>query len=358
MSSVILSDYLRTPFGAPGGILQSLRAEELAAQVIRGLVERTGLDPAAVDRVYLGCPSEANQAEIAQAAALPESRSITIVPDGFAAMAAAVEAIKNGAARCCIVGGVESFSHSQASVDHTPEAIEAAEAIAERWRIKRGLQDQFALESHLKAILAREAGCFVREILPIPVTDGNRGETVQRDELPRAGIHLEELAAIKPLLHHYGTVTTGNSSRPVEGAAAMMICHEDFAKKHGLKPLVRITGITSAPGDDSPQGIGPIPAIEKVLGQAGRSKFEIGLWEIPEDFAAVSLAILAELDPDLDRVNPGGGSIAFGNPEAIVGIRMAGTLAFTMDRAGVKYGVAAGSGKNELGQALLLELAN
>lgn len=236
---------------------------------------------------------------------------------------------------------------------------ETAENIYEKWNISRELQDQFAYESHQKAVTAHERGLFADEIVSVELPQ-KKGETVllDRDEGPRAETTLEKLATLKPAFRKGGTVTAGNASSLNDGAAALLICSEQFVKEHGMKPLARIVGTASAGVDPRYMGIGPVNAVEKLLARTGRTRFEIGLWEINEAFAVQALAVIAELDPPVDRVNPKGGAIAIGHPLGMSGARILGTLARSMRDAGTQWGIASlcvGVGQ---GQAILLENIN
>lgn len=236
---------------------------------------------------------------------------------------------------------------------------ETAENIYEKWNISRELQDQFALESHQKSVIAHERGLFKEEIIPVELPQ-KKGEAVlvDRDEGPRGDTTLEKLAALKPAFRKGGTVTAGNSSSLNDGAAALLICSEQFVKEHKLKPLARIAGTASAGVDPRIMGIGPVNAVEKLLKRTGLTRFEIGLWEVNEAFAVQVLAVLAELDPPIDRVNPKGGAIAIGHPLGMSGARILGTLARSMRDAGTRWGIASlcvGVGQ---GQAILLENSN
>lgn len=345
-----------------------MRADDLAALVMKKIAERNKLDPALIDEVYLGCVNQTGEdsCNVARMASLragyPDSVPAVTVnrlcASGLEAAACALRAIMAGDGQCYVAGGVESMTRASLTAPIEGSG-EAAENVAAKWKIKRELQDQFAQESHQKAILAQAAGYFKDEILPVEVPQRN-GEPliVDNDEQPRAETTLEHLAALKPILRASGTVTAGNSAAPSDGAAALLICTENFAAEHGLKPLVKIAGSAAVGVDPRETGSGPVLAVEKLLQRTGRSKFEIGLWEINEAFAAQSLAALAELDPPLDRVNVWGGAIAIGHPPGMSGARLLGTLAHQMRRFSVKYGVATLSTDCGQGQALLLEAAD
>lgn len=394
MPEIFICDALRTPVGKHGGILKTIRPDDMAALVLEKIVQRNNLDPAYVDEVYMGCANQAGEdnRNVARMATLlagfPNSVPAVTVnrlcASGLEAAACAYRAIKSGEGRCYISGGVESMTRAPFSVPKLEKAFsfgnltaydttlgwrypnprmkemfplesmgETAENIAEKWKIKREMQDQFALESHQKAVMAYDLGYLKSEIIPVEISGT---DSVDCDENPRGDTTLEKLATLKPVFRKGGTVTAGNSSSLNDGAAAMLICSDDFARDHNLKPLARILGSASVGVDPRYMGIGPVFAVEKLLARTGVSKFEIGLWEINEAFAAQMLAVIAELDLPFDRVNPWGGAIAIGHPLGMSGARLLGTLAHQMHRFSVKYGVASlcvGVGQ---GQAMLLEL--
>ncbi|MCL4305577.1 acetyl-CoA C-acyltransferase [bacterium] len=400
MTNVFLVDALRTPVGKHNGILKSVRPDDMAALVLKKLVERSGVDPSLVDEVYMGCANQAGEdnRNVARMAVLlagfPDSVPAVTVnrlcASGMEAAACAYRAIASGEGHCYIAGGVESMTRAPFSVPKLENGFsfgnltawdttlgwrypnprmkelfplesmgETAENIYEKWNISRELQDQFALESHQKSVIAHERGLFKEEIIPVELPQ-KKGEAVlvDRDEGPRGDTTLEKLAALKPAFRKGGTVTAGNSSSLNDGAAALLICSEQFVKEHKLKPLARIAGTASAGVDPRIMGIGPVNAVEKLLKRTGLTRFEIGLWEVNEAFAVQVLAVLAELDPPIDRVNPKGGAIAIGHPLGMSGARILGTLARSMRDAGTRWGIASlcvGVGQ---GQAILLENSN
>ncbi len=400
MPPVYLVDALRTPVGKHNGILKSVRPDDMAALVLKKIAERNRLDPGLIDEVYLGCANQAGEdnRNVARMAVLlagfPHSvPAVTInrlCASGLEAAACAYRAIASGEGHCYIAGGVESMTRAPFSVPKLDNGFafgnltawdttlgwrypnpalkelfplesmgETAENIYEKWNIARELQDQFALESHQKAVTAHERGLFKDEIIPVEIPQ-KKGDPIvlDRDEGPRGDTTLEKLASLKPAFRKGGTVTAGNSSSLNDGAAALLICSEQFVKEHNLKPLARIAGTASAGVDPRIMGIGPVNAVEKLLSRTGLTRFEIGLWEINEAFAVQVLAVVAELDPHIDRVNPKGGAIAIGHPLGMSGARILGTLARSMRDAGTRWGVASlcvGVGQ---GQAILLENLN
>jgi acetyl-CoA acetyltransferase family protein len=373
MSEVFLCDALRTPVGKPDGCLKSIRPDDMAALVLKKIVERNKLDPATVDEVYFGCANHSGEdcRNVARMAVLlagfphtiPAVTVNRLCSSGLEAAASAYRAIMAGEGRCFIAGGVESMTRAPLSEPNQGERIslesmgETAENIHEQWNIKRELQDQFALESHQKAILAQSRNLYKDEIIPVEIEQDHGGLlTIDKDENPREDITLEELASLKSDFRKGGTVTSGNSAALADGAAALLICSGEYMKEHGLTALVKLRGSASAGVDPRIMGIGPVSAVEKLLNRIGISRHEIGLWEIHEAFAVQALAVIAELDPDIDRVNPMGGAIAIGHPAGMSGARMLGTLAHSMRSFGVKYGIATLCVNAGQGQAMLVEL--
>ena len=400
MPDIYLIDALRTPVGRHNGVLKSVRPDDLAALVLKKIVERNKLDPALIDEVYLGCANQAGEdnRNVARMATLiagfphtvPAVTINRLCASGLEAAACAFRAIKSGEGDCYIAGGVESMTRAPFSVPKLENGFafgnltawdttlgwrypnpklkelfplesmgETAENIAEKWQIKRELQDQFAFESHQKAVMAQDKGFFKDELIPVEIPQRSGDPLIiDKDEQPRRDTTLEKLAELKPVFRKGGTVTAGNSSSLNDGAAALLICSEAFVREHRLKPLAKILGTASAGVDPRLMGIGPVYAVEKLLARVGLTRFEVGLWEINEAFAAQMLAVVAELDPHIDRVNPNGGAIAIGHPLGMSGARLVGTLAYSMRRFDVKYGIATlcvGVGQ---GQAMLLELVS
>ncbi len=400
MTPVYLVDALRTPVGKHNGILKSVRPDDMAALVLKKIVERNKLDPGLVDEVYMGCANQAGEdnRNVTRMAVLlagfpysvPAVTVNRLCASGLEAAAIAFRAIASGEGNCYIAGGVESMTRAPFSMPKLENGFsfgnltawdttlgwrypnptmkemfplesmgETAENIYEKWNIARELQDQFAYESHQKAVAAHERGLFTEKIVPVEIPQ-KKGDPLKldRDEGPRADTTVEKLATLKPAFRKGGTVTPGNSSSLNDGAAALLICSEKFVKEHNLKPLARIVGSASAGVDPRYMGIGPVNAVEKLLERTGRTRFEVGLWEINEAFAVQVLAVMAELDPPIDRVNSRGGAIAIGHPLGMSGARILGTLARSMRDAGTKWGIASlcvGVGQ---GQAILLENMN
>ena len=385
MTEVVIVDAIRTPVGALGGALSAVRPDDLAAHVIKVILERNPFDPALVEEVFMGCANQAgednrNVARMALLlAGLPvEVGGVTVnrlCASGLNAVNMAARAIKAGEGDLYIAGGVESMSRAPYSLPkaesgfpfgnltaydtalgwrypnpqmkamHGTESMgETAENIAaERPHITREMQDAFALHSHQRAIAAIDSGRFKQEIVPVTIPQ-RKGDpkVVDTDERPRRDTSMESLARLKPAFKKEGgTVTAGNSSGLNDGAAALLVMSEEKAKSLNLKPLARV--ITSASAGVPPRvmGYGPIPATRKALERAGLKMKDIGLMEINEAFAVQSLAVVEDLEVDPEIVNVNGGAIAIGHPLGCSGARILTTLLHEMKlRKNVKYGVA------------------
>ena len=388
-TEVVIVDAIRTPIGALGGVLAPVRPDDLAAHVIRCIVERNGLDPAQIEEVYLGCANQAGEdnRNVARMAALlaglpVEVAGITVnrlCASGLNAVNQAARAIRAGEGDVFIAGGVESMSRAPYSLPkaeggysfgnltawdtalgwrypnpqmksrHGTESMgETAENIAlERPHLTREKQDAFALRSHQRSIAATDNGKFAQEILPVPVPQ-RKGEPVQVkvDERPRRDTSMESLARLKPSFRaDGGTVTAGNSSGLNDGAAALLVMSARRADEMRLKPMARI--VTSAAAGVPPRvmGYGPIPATRKALARAGLAMKDVGLVELNEAFAVQSLAVIEDLELDPEIVNVNGGAIALGHPLGCSGARILTTLLHEMKRrvgavGGAYYGLA------------------
>ena len=356
MGAVIVSA-VRTPVGkAPRGALRFTRPDEMAALVMRAALERApGLDPAEIEDVIFGCAMpEAEQglnvARIASVrAGIPVSASAVTVnrfcASGLESIAIAADRIAAGGARAILAGGTESMSlipmggnkiaPNPTLVAEYPDVYLSTGLVAENHaresRISREAQDQFALESHQKAIAAIDAGRFSEEI--------GDGLTLSTDEGPRRDTTLEALAALKPAFHATGTVTAGNSSQMSDGAAAVIVMDEARAKELGLRPLARFLGYATAGVPPELFGIGPVPAVRKLLARLSIALDQIDLVELNEAFAAQVLACLAELPIDRARLNVNGGAIALGHPLGCSGARLTTTLLHEMRRRDARYGL-------------------
>lgn len=388
MTEVVIVDAIRTPIGALGGILAPVRPDDLAALVIKAILDRNKLDPQLIEEVYFGCANQAGEdnRNVARMAALlaglpVEVGGVTVnrlCASGLNAINQAARAIKAGEGEVFIAGGVESMSRAPYSLPKgeagysfgnltawdtalgwrypnpkmkekygTESMGETAENIAaERPHITREKQDVFALRSHRCAIEAIASGKFAEEILPVSIPQ-RKGEPVivKTDERPRRDTTVESLAKLKPAFREDGTVTAGNSSGLNDGAAALLVVSEAKAKELNLKPLAHI--VTSAAAGVPPRvmGYGPIPATRKALQRAGLKIEDIGLVELNEAFAVQSLAVIEDLEIDPDIVNVNGGAIALGHPLGCSGARLMTTLLHEMKRRNDKsltcrYGLA------------------
>jgi len=383
MGQPVIVQAVRTPVGRFLGALSSVRADDLAAHAIRAAVRRSGVDPAAVDEVFLGCANQAGEdnRNVARMALLlagmpVEVPGVTVnrlCASGLEAVNQAARMIQVGDARVCIGGGVEVMSRAPLSVPRGNTHAKAgnvtawdttlgwrypnprmeerfplesmgqtAENIVDDQQISREDQDAFALRSHQLAVAAQDAGWFDAEIEPVEVP-GRRGAVtvVSQDEGPRRDTTLEALARLKPVFkRNNGTVTAGNSSPLNDGAAALVVADEDYARSHGLPIVARIRATASAGVDPRTMGYGPVPASRKALDRAGLQVGDIDAWELNEAFAAQALGVLRRLEIDHDRVNLHGGAIALGHPLGCSGGRILTTLLSVLARTGGALGCA------------------
>lgn len=385
MPTPVIVDTIRTPIGAMGGALARVRPDDMAALVLKTILERNKLDPALVDEVILGCANQAGEdnRNIARMSLLlagfpPSVPGVTVnrlCASGLAAVNIAARAVRAGEGEIFIAGGVESMSRAPYSLPKAEEGFgfgnltaydtalgwrypnprmkemygtdsmgETAENIAEqRPHLTRELQDQFSVRSHQRAITAIDSGKFSEEIIPIPVPQ-KKGDPliVTTDERPRRDTTMESLARLKPAFKKEGgTVTAGNSSGLNDGAAAVLVMSEEKAVLMGLRPLARIVSAASAGVEPRIMGVGPVPAVKKALSRAGMTIKEIGLIELNEAFAVQSLAVMEDLDLDPEITNVNGGAIALGHPLGCSGARILTTLLHELARReNVKYGLA------------------
>ncbi len=378
----IIADALRTPIGRYAGELAGVRPDDLAARVIGAAVERSGIDPAAVDEVYMGCTNQAGEdnRNVARMglllAGLPvEVPGVTVnrlCASGLEAVIQGARQVRLGEADVALAGGVESMSRAplvmlkpergfprgnpeladttigwrfvnprMAELHGTDSMGETAENVAERYGVSREDQDSFALESHRRALSAAEAGRFDDELVTVDVPQP-KGDplTVHADEGPRPDSTLERLAALRPVFRAGGSVTAGNSSQINDGAACVVITTAERAAALNRDPLARIVSSAAVGVEPSYMGVGPVPAVRSALASAGLSVGDIDLVELNEAFAAQVLASMRELGFDHDRLNVNGGAIALGHPLGCSGARLIGTLAHELRRRGGRYGVA------------------
>ncbi len=375
-------DAVRTPIGRYGGALAGVRPDDLAALVIRAIVERNGLDGALVEDVILGCANQAGEdnRNVARMAALLAGLPVEVAGltvnrlcgSGLQAVNSAAHAIGAGDGEVFIAGGVESMSRApyvmlkpEGAYDRGPRALEdstlgwrfvnprmqelyppislgeTAERVAERYQVSRERQDAFALESQRRAAAAIEAGRFADQLIPVEVP-GRKGAVtvVDRDEHPRE-TSPEALAALRPAFARGGTVTAGNSSGINDGASALLVVEAERARALGLRPMARVVATAVAGVHPDVMGMGPVPAVRKALARAGLGVADLDLVEINEAFASQSVACADELGLDMARVNPNGGAIALGHPLGASGARLMTMLVHELRRTGGRFGVAA-----------------
>jgi 3-oxoadipyl-CoA thiolase len=385
MTDAVIIDAIRTPIGALGGSLASVRPDDLAALVIKEIIQRNQLDPALVEEVVFGCANQAGEdnRNVARMAALLAGLPVDVAgvtvnrlcASGLNAINQAARAIKAREGEVYIAGGVESMSRAPYSIPKAESGFsfgnltawdtalgwrypnpvmkdkygtdsmgETAENIAaERPHITREKQDAFAVRSHRCAMQAIDSGRFAQEIVPVSISQ-KKGEPkiVGTDDRPRRDTTLESLAKLKPAFKKEGgTVTAGNSSGLNDGAAALLIMSEEKARSLSLKPLARIVASASAGVPPRVMGYGPVPATKKALQRAGLQMQDIGLVELNEAFAVQALAVIEDLDVDPEIVNVHGGAIAIGHPLGCSGARLVTTLVHEMRlRGNVRYGLA------------------
>ena len=375
MQDAVIVSATRTAVGrAPNGALKTVRPDEMAAAVISETLRRApGVESSDVEDVILGCamPEAEQGLNVARIASLragvPVSASAVTInrfcSSGLQAIAYAGERIMCGFANAVVAGGTESMSMvpmggnkvspNPALVDSYPDVYLSTGLVAENHaresNISREEQDAFALRSHQRAIAAIDAGRFAQEITPLAyriVSPGNgSGKPVAReltftvDEGPRRDTSAQALGALRPAFHSSGTVTAGNSSQTSDGAAAVLVTSATFAKERGLQPLARFVAYATAGVEPERFGIGPVPAIRKVLKIAGLSLDQIDLFELNEAFAAQVLACLRELPIDPERLNVNGGAIALGHPLGCTGAKLTTSLLHEMKRRQARYGM-------------------
>ena len=387
MKAVILSA-VRTPVGRYGGGLAGTRPDDLAAVAVRAAVDRAGVPPEEIEDVWFGCANQAGEdnRDVARMAVLlaglPESvGGVTVnrlCASGLAAIVGACHAVIAGDGDLFVAGGVESMSRAPL-VTAKPDAAfprgdrtlydttlgwrfpnprlealfpletmgETGENVAERWAVSREDQDAFALRSQQRWAAAAAAGRFDDELIPVGELD--------RDEHPRPDTSAEKLASLKPVFRGGGSVTAGNSSGLNDGAAAVVIASEEKARALGIEPLGSFVGGAVAGVDPRVMGIGPIPAVRKLLARTGITVEQLDLVELNEAFASQSLAVVRELGLDEETVNVNGGAIAIGHPLGMSGARLTVTLLHELRRRGGRYGVATMCVGVGQGQAALFE---
>lgn len=384
MHHVFICDYVRTPIGRYGGILSSVRTDDLGAIPIEGLIERNqDVDWAALDDVYFGCANQAGEdnRNVARMSALLAGLPDTVpgltlnrlCGSGMDAVMTAARAIKSGEMDLAIAGGVESMSRApmvmpkadtafsrkaeifdttigwrfvnpllkrQYGIDSMPET---AENVAEDFSISRADQDVFALKSQQKAEAARKNGRLAEEIIPVMIPQ-RKGDPIlaDKDEHPRAGTTLDMLSGLKTPFRENGSVTAGNASGVNDGAAALLIASETAIEKYNLRPIARIVGGATAGVPPRIMGIGPAPATRKLCARFGVSPSDFDVVELNEAFAAQAVAVMRDLGlpEDSETLNPNGGAIALGHPLGMSGARIVGSAALELKKRSGKLALA------------------
>ncbi len=386
MSEAFLLDGVRTPIGRHGGALAGVRPDDLAAIVIRAVVDRSGVDPSDIDEVVLGAANQAGEdnRNVARMATLLAGLPDTVpgftvnrlCASGLTAITTARQMIVAGDADVVVAGGVESmtrapwvtekpsrawakpgrswdtsigwrFTNPAFGADTTLSMPETAERVAQQWRLPREELDAFALRSHLRALDAQKNGRFDAEIVPV----GDR----DLDEGPRPDTTAEKLAQLRPIHGPDGVITAGNSSSLNDGAAAVVLVSERYAEAKGLRPRARVVAGANAGVAPDIMGIGPVPATRKALARAGWTVDDLDAVELNEAFASQSLACIRDLGLDEEIVNADGGAIALGHPLGCSGTRITVTLLNRLERAGARRGLATMCVGVGQGSALLLE---
>ena len=381
----VVVDGLRTPFGRYGGALREVRPDDMAAHVIRTLLDRTGVEASAVDDVILGAANQAGEDNLnvgrmdapvgCMPVEVPGATVNRLCGSGMNAIINAAHAVAAGDGSVFVAGGVESmtrapfvmakpsaafprgeqtlydttlgwrFTNPRLADAYYPYSMgETAENVVERCGVSRREQDAFALESHRRWAAANEAGRFADEVVAITAPTGRKGEEaeVDRDEHPRPDTTLEQLGALKPAFKRdaSGSVTAGNSSGINDGAAAVLVTSEARAAELGLRPIMRMLSSAVAGVDPATMGLGPIPASRLALERADLAVEALDLVELNEAFAAQAIPVMRELGLDPEKTNVNGGAIAIGHPLGASGARLVATLAHEMRRRGARRGLA------------------
>ncbi len=383
MAEAYICDFARTPIGRYAGALRDVRTDDLGAIPIKALKERhAGIDWDALDDCIMGCANQAGEdnRNVARMAVLlaglpttvPGSTINRLCGSGLDAVGSAARAIKAGDAQFMLAGGVESMTRAPFVMGKATEAFsrsneiydttigwrfvnaqmkkvygtdampETGENVAEEFQISRADQDAFAYRSQMRNKKAQDSGFYTREIVPVTIK-GRKGDTVvSQDEHPRPDTTMEMLAKLKTPFRDPGTVTAGNASGVNDGAAALLIASEEGAKRHGLTPRARIVSMVTAGVPPRIMGIGPAPAVQKLLAHLGMGIGDIDIIELNEAFASQGIAVMRQLGlpDDAEHVNPNGGAIALGHPLGMSGARLAMTAVNAMETLGQKRAIA------------------
>jgi acetyl-CoA acyltransferase len=380
MAEAVIVEAVRSPVGKRNGGLSGVHPGELSAQVLNGLVQRAGIDPALVDDVIWGCVMQAGEQalDIARTAVLaagwPESvpgvtvdrqcgssqQSVHFAAAGVVAghydvvVAGGVEVMSRTPMGASLANGGHPYPESfRSRYTQTPNQGTGAEMIADQWGFDRTALDQFSLGSHEKAAAAQDSGAFDDQIVAIKDQDGN---AVLKDEGIRRGGTVEKMATIKPAFKEDGVIHAGNASQISDGSAALLFMSAEKAKSLGLKPLAKVHTVALAGADPVIMLTAPIPATQKVLKRSGLSIDEIGVFEVNEAFAPVPLAWLKDLGADEKKLNPNGGAIALGHPLGGSGARIMTTMLYHMRDKGIQYGLQTMCEGGGQANATILEL--
>lgn len=388
MSDVYIVEAVRSPVGKYKGSLAGVRADHLGAHVLNALVTRAGIRPEEVSDVLFGCVTQVGEqsANIARTALLGAGWPVTIpgltidrkCGSGEVAVHVGAGLIAAGSADVVVAGGAENMSRVRMGGNREiyGEAFgwlaaeryeltsqgEAAERVAEHWKLSRETLDAFAVRSHQKAAAAAEAGYFTREIAPVPVNDLKDKDWAEptvtlfsADETIRPGTAAAKLATLKSSFRPEGRLTAGNSSQISDGAAVLLLMSEAAVKRLGVTPKARIRAFTTVGSDPTLMLTGPIAATRRVLAQAGLSLADIDLYEVNEAFAPVPLMWQQELGADLEKLNVNGGAIALGHPLGASGARIMTSLLYELERRGGRYGLQAICCAGGMGTATIIE---
>lgn len=388
---IVVVSAVRTAIGKFGGSLKEVDSGRLASVVIKEAIKRANLDPSQVDEVIMGEVRQTTESSnVARVAALragvpASSPAFTInrlCASGMQAIVSGIQQIAFDQAEIVVAGGTENMSRApfylrnarfgngspvliDSNLENGQQPTEiygpnlgmgiTAENVAEKYGISREDQDKFALESQMRTKKAMEKGIFKEEIVPVEVKTRKETFLFEEDEFPRPDSTLEGLSKLRPAFKSDGTVTAGNSCGRNDGAAALVIMRESKAKELGLKPMARIIDWATSGVNPEIMGIGPVPAVKRLLERTGLKKEDIELFELNEAFAAQAVAVLRELDLDHEKVNVNGGAIALGHPLGATGARITVTLLYEMIRREARYGISTLCVGGGQGMAMLLE---
>lgn len=364
MVEAVIVEGVRTAVGRRKGALSNYRAEDLAAEPLKELIKRTGIDPGLIDDVIMGCVTQAGEqgGVIGRQAALIAGYPLEVpgttidrqCGSSQQAVHFASQAILSGDMDIVVAAGIESMTRApmfsnRKDVDYSEQLTAkydmvnqgiSAEMIADKWNISREQMDEFSLESHRRALEAQRKGYFDKEIMPLEVTlEDGTVTTFDQDEGPRDDTTMEIMSSLDPVFKENGKVTPANSSQMSDGAAALLMMSDTKAKELGLTPRFRVIARTIVGSDPTLMLTGPIPATEKVLDRAGLSINDIDVFEVNEAFAPVTLAWLEETGADPSKLNPNGGAIALGHPLGATGARLMVSMMHELERTGGRYGL-------------------